>query len=157
MPEHQILTPSFVASMLSSAIAPVTLIGGISFLISIMAARYGRCIDRIRALVHEIRTGTRPESETAHIQSQIVLLYSRIRALRTTMALAAVSIFFVLLTVCGSFSSLLFQFPAAGFIASSFILSLILLVSSTFGLLRDILISLQAVKIEIRSGTQLQV
>ena len=141
--------------MLASAIAPVTLISGIAFLISIMANRYGRCIDRIRVILRESKAiSSSDPKESQHLKKQIKILYARTRALRTTMTLAASSVFCVVLTICGSFASLLLGFPSASLVAMIFLIALLLLVLAIFGFIRDILISLQAVKVEIKIHEQ---
>jgi hypothetical protein len=151
--ENMQLTTRVLTSMLSSAIAPVTLISGMAFLISIMAARYARCIDRIRVILKEVKHIAGGDAdETKHLRRQIRILYARTRALRTTMTLAGFSVFFVVLTVCGSFSSMMFEFPNALTVASIFLVSLLLLVAAVTGFIRDILISLRAVKIEIEAS-----
>lgn len=151
--ENMQLTTRVLTSMLSSAIAPVTLISGMAFLISIMATRYARCIDRIRVILKEIKQiGGGDSLESKHLRRQIRILYARTRALRTTMTLAGFSVFFVVLTVCGSFSSMMFEFPNALTVAAIFLVSLLLLVAAVTGFIRDILISLRAVKIEIEAS-----
>ena len=154
--ENMQLTTRVLTSMLSSAIAPVTLISGMAFLISIMATRYARCIDRIRVILKEVRQLEGADSaecaQTKHLRRQIRILYARTRALRTTMTLAAFSVFCVVLTICGSFSSMMFEFPNALTVASIFLIALLLLVAAVTGFIRDILISLRAVKIEIEAN-----
>jgi hypothetical protein len=151
-PSH--LTTRVLTSMLSSAIAPVTLISGMAFLISIMATRYARCIDRIRVILKEIKSinGGVECKETQHLQRQIRILYARTKALRTTMTFAASSVFCVVLTIFGSFSSMMFEFPNALTVASIFLIALLLLVAAVSGFIRDILISLRAVKVEIQAN-----
>ena len=147
------LTTKVLTSMLTSAIAPVTLISGMAFLISIMATRYARCIDRIRVILKEIKIVEGQTSvEHPHLRRQIRILYARTRSLRTTMTLAAISVFCVVLTICGSFSSMLFEFPDPLAVASIFLIALLLLVAAVAGFIRDILISLRAVKIEIEAS-----
>ncbi len=148
------LTTRVLTSMLSSAIAPVTLISGMAFLISIMANRYARCIDRIRVILKEVQSinGGVECKETQHLQRQIRILYARTKALRTTMTFAASSVFCVVLTIFGSFSSMMFEFPNALTVASIFLIALLLLVAAVSGFIRDILISLRAVKVEIQAS-----
>ncbi len=154
MDENLHLTTRVLTSMLSSAIAPVTLISGMAFLISIMATRYARCIDRIRVILKEIKAinGDPECKETRHLHRQVRILYARTRSLRTTMTFAAVSVFCVVLTICGSFSSMMFEFPNALTVASIFLVALLLLVAAVSGFIRDILISLRAVKVEIEAN-----
>jgi hypothetical protein len=151
------LTVSVLSRMLATAIAPVTLVGGIAFLLSIMATRYSRCIDRIRTLLREMETLTN-RSSPAHASRvrQIKILYARIRALRLIMTFAAMSIFGIVLTICGSFTNSLFQFPSPIVIASIFVGGLAFLVAAVFGFTRDILISLRAIKVEIGAALQEQ-
>jgi len=155
--EQIILTPGTLTTMLASAIAPVTLISGVAFLITIMSDRYGRSINRIRTLLEENKKIKHSHLDQQHLEEQIKILFSRIRALRNTMTFATGSIFFVVLTICGSFSSLLFKFPNAIFIAITFMIALTFLVVAVSGLIRDILISLQAIKIEIKIGTNIKI
>lgn len=143
--------------MLATAIAPVTLISGVTFLTSVMANRYGRCIDRIRALLKEVPNLADPSKRRDDVVTQINILYARTRTLRTTMTLGGISIFCVVLTVCGSFSNMLLHFPSASVIAGIFLTSLMCLVAAVSGFIRDILVSLQAVKIEIKSGLNTQI
>jgi hypothetical protein len=147
------LTTRVLTSMLSSAIAPVTLISGMAFLISIMATRYARCIDRIRVILKEIKSinGEPGCKETQHLRRQVRILYARTRWLRTTMTFAASSVFCVVMTIFGSFASMMFEFPSALVVASVFVIALLLLVAAVAGFIRDILISLRAVKIEIEA------
>ncbi len=150
-PTH--LTTRVLTSMLSSAIAPVTLISGMAFLISIMATRYARCIDRIRVILKELKAmGGAHCNEGQHLRRQIRILYARTKALRTTMTFAASSVFCVVLTIFGSFSSMMFEFPSALTVASIFLIALLLLVAAVSGFIRDILISLRAVKVEIQAN-----
>jgi hypothetical protein len=150
--EYSLLTTSVLTNMLATAIAPVTLISGITFLTSVMANRYGRCIDRIRALLRDVQGVPNPSRRREDMITQINILYARTRRLRNTMTLAGISIFCIVLTVCGSFSNMLLHFPTAPVIAGIFLLALMLLVAAVTGFIRDILVSLHAVKVEINSG-----
>jgi hypothetical protein len=150
------LTTSVLTNMLATAIAPVTLVSGITFLTSVMANRYGRCIDRIRALIKEIPQIPDPSKRRDDVVTQINILYTRTRTLRTTMTLGGISIFCVVLTVFGSFSNMLLHFPSASVIAAVFLASLLCLVGAVSGFIRDILVSLRAVKIEIKGALNAQ-
>lgn len=148
------LTTRFLTSMLATAIAPVTLVSGITFLTSVMANRYGRCIDRIRSLLQEVKQVPNPSSDRDDLVTQINILYARTRALRTTMSIAGTSIFCVVLTVAGSFSNLLLHFPSASVIATFFLIALIFLVIAVMGFVHDLIVSLRAVKVEIKSALE---
>lgn len=145
------VTIQLFQTTLTSVIAPMTLVGGVAFLTSILANRYGRCIDRIRGLIREIKA-LEVESKTRAItERQLTILYYRTRALKVTMTMAALSIVGIVFTVFGAFATLFFGFHGTYFVIVAFVLALLLLIASLFGLIRDILISLKAVELEIRT------
>ncbi len=138
-----------VTEILSSAIVPVTLITGVAFLTSIMAPRFGRCIDRIRSILAKIKSLPVKSIEYKNHLKQLDILYKRTVILRNTMTAAGFCILFVVLTIAATFSHLIFGFPGTFLSVVSFLLSLICLVLITLGFIFDFLNSLNAVKLEI--------
>lgn len=138
-----------VTEILSSAIVPVTLITGVAFLTSIMAPRFGRCIDRIRSILAKIKSLPSQSAEHQNHIKQLEILYKRTVILRNTMTAAGFCILFVVLTIAATFSHLIFGFPGTLLSVISFLLSLICLVLITAGFIFDFLNSLNAVKLEI--------
>jgi hypothetical protein len=139
------------ASVMQSAIAPVFLISAVAVLVTCMAQRYGRVIDRTRSLLREgdrIFGHHRPKE---HINLEIRSLYRRAKLLRTTIILASLSIFFVVLAIFFLFLGLMFQqgIPYAPEI--TFILSLVVLLISTGLFIEDFAISLQSIKYDIKN------
>jgi len=141
-----------ITEILSSAIAPVTLITGVAFLTSIMAPRFGRCIDRIRNILAQVKHLAPATREYENHLEQLAILYSRTRILRNTMAIAGVCILFVVLTITATFSNLLVGFPGPGVVVVTFLLALAWLIVLTVGFIYDFLSSLKAVKLEIDHG-----
>jgi len=140
---------SFVKAM-TAAIAPVTVISGLAFLLSIIAGRYGRCIDRTRELL-AILPGIQDMSVKERNWHQIYILYRRARVLRTTMVFASISVLFVSLTIMAIFGGLLFRWHVEEVAAALFVLSLVALLISTALLIRDLVVSLRALKLEINA------
>lgn len=141
--------PARVSQILSSSIAPVTLITGVAFLTSIMAPRFGRCIDRIRVLLHRLAQISAKDGEYESCRAQLNILYRRTRILKNTMTAAGVCILCVVLTIITTFSHLFFGVPGPGVAITTFIAALIWLGLLTIGFIYDFFSSLQAVRLEI--------
>lgn len=138
-----------IIEILTSAIAPVTLITGVSLLTSIMGSRFGRCIDRMRMLLKKFENASLSESQKENHLLQIEILYRRTKMLRNSLISAGICILFVVLTVGATFSHLLFGIPGPHLIVTIFFISLIALVVLTIGFIFDFFRSLNAVKLEI--------
>lgn len=135
--------------VMTAAIAPVTVISGLAFLLSIIAGRYGRCIDRMRELLKVLQDINDIGPSRERLWQQIHILYRRARVLRTTMVFASISILFVSLTIVSIFGGLLFGWHVEELAALLFILALLSLLVSTGLLIRDLTVSLKALKLEI--------
>lgn len=138
-----------IIEILTSAIAPVTLITGVAFLTSIMAPRFGRCIDRIRTILIKLESSVVTGAQRENHLNQLEILYRRTTILRNTMISAGICILFVVLTIAATFSHLLVGFPGPRIIVTIFFFALASLVILTIGFIYDFLQSLNAVKIEI--------
>ena len=136
-----------LVKVMTAAIAPVTVISGLCFFLSIIATRYARCVDRVRELLNQLpQVGSSGRERT---RLQIEILYERARALRTTMICASASVFFVSATIMAIFAGLLFRLHVEDVAAWLFILALLSLLVSIVLFIRDILISLKALKLEV--------
>ncbi len=78
---------SELAKLMSASIAPVFLITGIGGILSTMALRYGRVIDRIRTLLRDGPKLYRKEIGTDHLNRELRSLYKRARLLRMSIIL----------------------------------------------------------------------
>ncbi len=78
---------------LQLAIGPVIFISGVGLLLLTMTNRFGRVIDRTRALASRLRRSSEPDR--AYGILQIDILYRRIRNLRRSITFTAGSVFFV--------------------------------------------------------------
>ncbi len=144
-----------ITEILASAIVPVTLITGVAFLTSIMAPRFGRCIDRIRSILSKIKALPSKGREHENHLMQLRILYRRTRLLRNTMTAGGVCILFVVITIAATFSNLIFGFPTANVAVITFLLALIGLILLTIGFIFDFLSSLHAVELEIECELEL--
>jgi len=120
----------------------------------VTANRYGRVVDRIRALLHQINANTHAsDSQTLDIlHQQIDFLYKRANNLRIAAIMGGASIFCIALTIFMIFASRMFQWPFCEHIAEyAFLLSLVLLLSFIVIFIHDFGISLHVLKLELAS------
>jgi uncharacterized ion transporter superfamily protein YfcC len=135
--------------VMTASIAPVTVISGLAFLLSIIAGRYGRCIDRVRELLHQLKDHQEIGPVRERMWHQIHILYRRARVLRTSMVFASISIFFVSLTIIMIFGGLIYRWNTQELAAILFVIALVSLLVSLGLLIRDLVVSLRALKLEI--------
>lgn len=135
--------------VLQTSISPVALISGIGLLLLAMANRYARTTDGARNLAKQYHTATEQEKESLRIQ--IVILFRRSRILRLSIIFAAFSIFCVCLLIITLFTSYFLQVPLQDPIIVLFALSFFSLVTSMALFIRDLTMSLNALKQELRS------
>ena len=137
---------------MQATVGPAMVISGLAFLISIMAGRYARCIDRTRELLnmldHEGEKLT-PKKRKAKLY-QLKLIYRRCQKLRTMMMLGSLCVFFVVLTITAIFVGLLFQLKLEEITSMLFIVALFFLSVSMGYFMQDIMISLYVIKVEIK-------
>jgi hypothetical protein len=133
--------------VLQVAIGPVILISGVGLLLLTLTNRYGRTIDRARQLVHELRelAGT----DRQRLEAQIEILYHRARLLRLSILLGGVSVLLVSLLITVLFLTALLKLEAGLLISLLFIACLMALSGSLVAFIRDINLSLVALKLEL--------
>jgi hypothetical protein len=133
--------------VLQVAIGPVILISGVGLLLLTQTNRYGRTIDRARQLVHELRELAGADRQ--RLEGQITILYRRARLLRLSILLAGVSVLLVSLLITVLFLTALLRLEAGLLISLLFIACLVALSGSLVAFIRDINLSLVALKLEL--------
>jgi hypothetical protein len=134
--------------LMSASLAPVIVISGAGLLLLSMTNRYGRIIDRARHLSREIETAG-PEGAVHHVREQLQIVWRQARMLRFAIFMNALCILLVAVTVLAVFVEALVGAKrdlVAGWI---FGFGLVALVVSMGAFLRDILVSLRALKLEL--------
>jgi hypothetical protein len=136
-----------VIPVLQTAIGPVILISGVGLPLLSMTNRFGRVIDRSRLLAREARAeqGTVRERDVV----QIRVLLRRGRLLRAAILLATASALLAALLIILLFVVALCKAEAAWAVAGLFICCLLSLILSLVFFLRDINLSLVALKHEL--------
>ena len=129
------------------AIGPVILISGVGLLLLTLTNRYGRTIDRSRLLVRESRACSEPDRQ--RLEGQVVILYRRARVLRLSILLAGVSALLASLLIIVLFLTALLKLEAGLLLSLLFIACMVLLSGSLVAFIRDMNLSLGALKLEL--------
>lgn len=136
--------------VLQSSISPVVLISGIGLLLLSFTNRFGRAIDRVRQLQAELPK--RSVESQAAVKNQIAILYKRAQLLRLSITWGSVSVFGVALLIFFLFLYFTFgesfKLPVVG----SFLLMIISLVLSLAYFIKDLGLSLVALRKELEEN-----
>lgn len=143
-------TTSFneIVPVLQVAIGPVILISGVGLLLLTMTNRLGRAIDRARLLKAEL--SKRTDEERAQVLAQVTVLYRRARMIRLSITLAAISALLAAGLIITLFLTALLHLPEGIFVSIIFIACMTSLFLSLVAFIRDINLSLHALKLELK-------
>lgn len=133
--------------VLQTAIGPVILISGVGLLLLTMTNRLGRVIDRSRILSSELRQAD--EADRAPMRSQLDILSRRARLIQLAISLASISVLLASILVIVLFLTALFQWEDAWLITALFIGCMLALIGSLIAFIRDINLSLVALRLEL--------
>ena len=133
--------------VLQVAIGPVILISGVGLLLLTLTNRYGRTIDRSRQLVRELRECT--EADRQRLEGQVEILYRRARLIRLSILLAGVSVLLASLLIIVLFLTALWKLEVGLLMSLLFIACMLALSGSLVAFIRDINLSLGALKLEL--------
>jgi len=133
--------------VLQIAVGPVILISGVGLLLLSLTNRFGRAVDRSRALGREVREVR--EAERQRLVSQVDILYLRARVIRLSIIMAALSLLLAAALIIVLFMTALAQVEAGFIIVLLFVCCLASLIVSLAAFIRDIQLSLHALKLEL--------
>ena len=133
--------------VLQVAIGPVILISGVGLLLLTLTNRYGRTIDRSRQLVREKRECS--EADRQRLEGQVEILYRRARLIRLSILLAGVSVLLASVLIIVLFLTALWKAEVGHLIILLFIACMASLSGSLVAFIRDINLSLVALKLEL--------
>jgi|ERR1035437_828150 hypothetical protein len=139
--------PSQFLPVIQLAITPVILISGVGALMLTLTNRMGRIVDRTRSLAGLARGAT--GGERAHFESQLEIMWRRARLIRLTVTFAGLSMLLscVLVMVIFIDASLHREFGAE--LVVIFVASIACLILALVNFLRDIWVSLRALRLEV--------
>ena len=139
--------------ILQGSIGPVILISGVGLLLLSMTNRIGRVVDRSRQLAEQMRKSQEPV-ERRRLSAELDIVYSRARLLRTAVTLATVSVLCAALLVISLFVTAIVHVEPGFLGAAFFIACMVSLILSLIYFLKDINLSLAALKLTIQSVRQ---
>ncbi len=143
------MTDVDIGKALSSALAPVFLISGVSVLLGSMGVRYGRVVDRARVVLREAKASPSTH-RPADVDAELRVLLRRGNLLRLTVISASASIFSVSLCIFLLFLTTLLDITLPFVVPTIFSVGLIFLIVSLALFIEDFALSLGALKSEIR-------
>lgn len=140
--------PSSYLPVIQLAVTPVILLSGVGALMITLTNRMGRIVDRTRKLAEQLRGA--PEAERAHFDGQLEIMWRRAKLIRLAVTLAGLSMLLscVLVMIIFVDASLHREFGVE--MVFFFAASITCLIASLMAFLRDIWISLRALRIEVR-------
>ena len=141
----QVATVSTIAQTIQLSLSPVFMLAGISGLLNVLAGRLSRVIDRARTLeaLHPRSTG--PEHDR-HVL-ELRLLDKRIRVINAALSLAVSSAIMTCTVVALLFIAELADLKFGTYVALTFILAMMFLISSLIAFMLEVRMSLRAVHI----------
>ncbi len=145
------ITLTQLVPTLQLAVGPVILISGVGLLLLSFTNRLGRLIDRARLLHRERLSGPTPERQVL-LREQIGLIDRRAGILRWAITLAALTVLFVSIMILVLFLAALLGLELGVPIVLLFALGQLSLIGAVVGFLREIALSLEAVRLETQGG-----
>lgn len=133
--------------VLQVAIGPVILISGVGLLLLTLTNRFGRAVDRARQLARELQAMAEPDRH--RLKSQVEILYRRAQLIRLSIRMAALSLLLASVLIITLFLMALLKLEIGPLISLLFIGCMVSLIVSLGAFLRDIHLSLVALKLEL--------
>ena len=139
---------TLLVPILQLAVGPVILISGVGLLLLTLTNRFGRLVDRSRSLNHEMSAAP---ADRAGLKAQIDILHRRAQILRLSIILGAVTVLLVAVLILVLFLAALLQLEIGWLIVTIFCVGLLSLIGSMLAFIRDMNLSLAAVRLELQS------
>ena len=136
--------------VLQVAIGPVIVISGVGLLLLTMTNRLGRAVDRSRQLGREMKSCS--DADRAVLGLQVQILYCRARLIRLSIIMASLSVLLIAVLIILLFLSALLKLEVGATITLLFIGCMAALIVSLGAFIRDIQLSLQALKLELEDS-----
>jgi hypothetical protein len=142
------LTLTELVPTLQLAVGPVILISGVGLLLLTLTNRFGRMLDRSRALIHEVETGGKSVAAVANLRAQVAILQRRARLLRLAIALVTTTVLCVGVLILGLFLAALARMEIAPFLVALFCAAIVALIGAMVAFLAEINLSLKASQLD---------
>jgi hypothetical protein len=144
------LSGSFLP-VIQLAITPVILLSGVGALLITLTNRMARIVDRTRALAGQIRLRPAVE-ERAHLEKQLTIMWRRAKLVRIAVTFAGASMLLSCFLVMGIFADMHLDRDFSRELIVVFVLSVLSLIAALIAFLRDIWMSLWALRLEVMAA-----
>lgn len=140
-----------LSGIIQLAITPVILISGMGALMLTLTNRMGRVVDRTRSLAGQMVGGgaKMPAAEHAHLDRQLEILWRRAVLIRRAVTFNGLSMLVSCLLVVTIFVDAVRDWNLEVLAVCLFAASMALLIVSLLMFLRDIFVSLHALRLEV--------
>jgi hypothetical protein len=139
--------PSSILPLIQLSITPVILLSGVGALLLTLTNRMGRIVDRTRILAGQL-SGAEPERRR-HYDSQLEIMWQRAKLVRMAVTLAGSSMLMSCVLVVVIFLDATLHREFGFELVGVFIASVLLLIAALVAFLRDIHVSLHALRLEV--------
>jgi len=143
----EVLATSSLLSVIQLAITPVILISGMGALMLTLTNRMGRIVDRTRILAGQV--GSAGGSDRRHFENQLEIMWQRAQLIRQAVTYNGLSMLVSCLLVVAIFAGAMLGRNLGPLLLVLFAGSIILLIASLIAFLRDINVSLHALRLEV--------
>jgi type IV secretory pathway VirB6-like protein len=143
---------SSLLPIIQLAITPVILISGMGALMITLTNRMARIVDRTRELAEKIPEADADERQ--HLEDQLAIMWRRTLMIRRAVTANGLSMLVSCLMIVALFGAAMFDWPMRVIVLVLFAASVALLTASLVDFLRDIFISLQALKLQVARARQ---
>jgi transcriptional regulator of nitric oxide reductase len=134
-----------MADVIRLSLAPVFLFSGISALLSVLANRLGRIIDRGRVLEKQLKEAT--AVEIAKLHDELAVLSKRANMIYVAVILGVTSALLVCIVIATIFASVLLKINITIVVAIFFIAAMLVLIGSLVAFLRDVVLATASLRI----------
>lgn len=134
-----------MADVIRLSLAPVFLFSGVSALLSVLASRLGRIIDRARVLETELKDAK--EGKIARLHDELAVLSRRANMIYVAITLGVTSALLVCIVIATVFSSVLLSINVTVIVAVLFIAAMLVLIGALVAFLRDVFLATASLRI----------
>ncbi len=134
-----------MADVIRLSLAPVFLFSGVSALLSVLANRLGRIIDRGRVLETELKDAKADQISRLH--DELGILSKRANMIYVAITLSVVSALLVCAVIATIFGSVLLKINITIVVALLFIAAMLVLIGALVAFLRDVFLATASLRI----------
>lgn len=135
------------------AITPVIMLSGVGAFLITLTNRMGRVVDRTRALAGQLRQIGATSAERPHLEAQLEILWRRARLVRRAVTYAGISMLLSCTLVMVIFVDAIRESFGVELVIT-FVGSVLFLIVGLLAFLRDIWMSLWALRVEVDQARQ---